>query len=53
MNGNLVIFMVTQERIGSPEAVGMYLACTTYHIHILRKSDVMINFNNKFKEMSL
>ena len=53
MNGNLVIFVVTQERMGFREAVVMYLASATYHIHILRKSDVMINFNNKFKEMSL
>ena len=32
MNGNLVIFMVTQERMGSPEAVVIYFASTTYHL---------------------
>ena len=26
MNGNLVVFMVTQERMGSPEAVVVYFA---------------------------
>ena len=26
MNGNLVLFMVTQERMGSPEAVVIYFA---------------------------
>ena len=32
MNGNLVVFMVTQERMGSPELVVIYFASTTYHL---------------------
>ena len=31
INGNLVVFMVTQERMGSPEAEVIYFASTTYH----------------------
>ena len=33
MNGNLVLLMVTQERMGSPEAVVIYFASTTYHLY--------------------
>ena len=32
MNGNLVVFMVTQERMDSPEAVVVYFPSTTYHL---------------------
>ena len=32
MNGNLMVFMVTQERMGSPEAVVIYFASTRYHL---------------------
>ena len=29
---NLIVYMVTQERIGSPEAVVIYFASITYHL---------------------
>ena len=32
MNRSLVVFMVTQERMGSPEAVVIYFASATYHL---------------------
>ena len=32
MNGNLVVFMVTQEGMSTPEAVVIYFASTTDHL---------------------
>ena len=32
MNGNLVVFMVTQERMGPSKALVIYFASTTDHL---------------------